>query len=173
MGDTATMGGVTHVGGARFGPPQLCTIRGRTPRRCGSGCAWESALDTGWHGFPKSAAVKHSAVPRQGVPASHGASCRRTGGGRSGGSDPTFFAAGAPPGRVKGNVQNDTLDPLLFGVAPPTVISGGKAEMLKTWTWVVVLNLALTAVGLWAWLSPWPAPPYSKGSGSSPVPWAR
>ena len=30
--------------------------------------------------------------------------------------------------------------------------------MLKTWTPVVLLNLALTAVGLRAWLSPWPAP---------------
>ena len=30
--------------------------------------------------------------------------------------------------------------------------------MLKTWTPVVLLNLALTAVGLRVWLSPWPAP---------------
>ena len=34
----------------------------------------------------------------------------------------------------------------------------GKAEMLKTWTRVVLLNLALIAAGLRAWLSPWPAP---------------
>ena len=30
--------------------------------------------------------------------------------------------------------------------------------MLKTWTRVVLLNLALIAAGLRAWLSPWPAP---------------
>ena len=30
----------------------------------------------------------------------------------------------------------------------------GKAEMLKTWTQVVLLNLALIAAGLRAWLSP-------------------
>ena len=34
----------------------------------------------------------------------------------------------------------------------------GKAEMLKTWTRIVLLNLALIAAGLRAWLSPWPAP---------------
>ena len=52
--------------------------------------------------------------------------------------------------------------------------------MLKTWTRVVLLNLALTVAGLRAWLSPWLAPGnrslgplYSKGSESSPDPWAR
>ena len=30
--------------------------------------------------------------------------------------------------------------------------------MLKAWTRVVLLNLALIAAGLRAWLSPWPAP---------------
>ena len=30
--------------------------------------------------------------------------------------------------------------------------------MLKTWTRIVLLNLALIAAGLRAWLSPWPAP---------------
>ena len=34
----------------------------------------------------------------------------------------------------------------------------GKAEMLKTRTRIVLLNLALIAAGLRAWLSPWPAP---------------
>ena len=56
----------------------------------------------------------------------------RTGGGGSGGSDPTFFAAGAPPGRVKGDRQNDTLYPPLSGVAPSTVIPGGKAAIAVT-----------------------------------------
>ena len=28
MGDTATKVEVAHVGGARFGPPQICTLRG-------------------------------------------------------------------------------------------------------------------------------------------------
>ena len=31
--------------------------------------------------------------------------------------------------------------------------------MLKTWTRVVLLNLALIAAGLRAWLSPWPTTP--------------
>ena len=29
---------------------------------------------------------------------------------------------------------------------------------MKTWTHVVLVNLALTAVGLRLWLDPWPAP---------------
>ena len=101
-------GGVAQVGGARFWQLQICTIRGQSPRCCGPGCARESALDAGWHGFPKSSGVKPRAAARHGVPASHGASWRRTGGGGSGGSDPPFLAAGAPPGRVKGDRQNDT-----------------------------------------------------------------
>ena len=56
----------------------------------------------------------------------------------------------------------------------------GKAEMLKTPTQVVLLNLALTAAGLRARLSPSLAPGnrslgplYSKGSDSSSIPWAK
>ena len=123
--------GAAHVGGARGGAslqqPQRSTLRGRTPRRCGPGCAGKPALDAGWHGFPKSFAVKSSAAPRHGVPASHGASWRRTGGGGSGGSDPHFFGAGAPPGRGKWSTLRSTLYPSPAGVAPSTVIPGGKA----------------------------------------------
>jgi hypothetical protein len=47
----------------------------------------------------------------------------------------------------------------------------GKTEM-KTWTRVVLLNLALNATGLRAWFSPW-LPLYSKDSGFSAVRWAK
>ena len=59
--------------------------------------------------------------------ASHGASWRRTGGGGSGGSDPRIFGAGAPPGRGDGARQSSPFPPPVFGVAPSTVIPGGKA----------------------------------------------
>ena len=71
MGGPLTRGGVAHGGGARGGAslqqPQRSTLRGRRPRRCGPGCAGESALDAGWHGLPESYGVKPRAVPRHGV----------------------------------------------------------------------------------------------------------
>ncbi len=108
-------GGVAQVGGARFWQLQICTIRGQSPRCCGPGCVRESALEADWHGFPKSSGVMPRAAPRQGVPASHGASWRRTGGGGSGGSDPGFFAAGAAPGRGRWCTPKFTTSPPLFG----------------------------------------------------------
>ena len=119
--------GVAHAGGARVWQPQNCTIRGRTPRRCGRGYSWKSASDVGWHGFPESSAVKRRRAPPPCVPASPGASARRTGGGVSGGSDPLFFAAGAAPGRGRWCTPKSTTTPPLSGVAPSTVIPGGKA----------------------------------------------
>ena len=86
---------MAHAGGARVWQLQNCTIRGRSPRRCGRGYSWKSASDLGWHGFPESSAVKRRRAPPPRVPASPGASARRTGGGDGGGSDPPFFAAGA------------------------------------------------------------------------------
>ena len=53
---------------------------------------------------------------------------RRTGGGGSGGSDPPIFGAGAPPGRSKWATLKPTIYPPLRGVAPSTVIPGGKAN---------------------------------------------
>ena len=59
---------------------------------------------------------------------------------------------------------------------------------MKTWSQVIPVNFALTAVGLRVELDPWPAleevprlapgkrslgPLYSQSSRSSPVPWAR
>ena len=61
---------------------------------------------------------------------------------------------------------------------------------MKTWSQVILVNLALTAVGLRVGLDPWPAlgevplldlvlatdplgPLCSKGSWSCPVPWSR
>ena len=118
---------MAHAGGARSCQLQICTIRGRSPRRCGRGCARESALDVGWHGFPESSAVKRSAARPPRLPASHGASWRRTGGGGSGGSDPRFFAAGAPRGRTKVAAKVAALCPPCGEVALTTVIPGGKA----------------------------------------------
>ena len=120
--------GVAHAGGAHFWQPQNCTIRGRSPRRCGRVFDWKSALDTGWHGFPASCAAKRRRAPPRLSPASHGASWRRTGGGGSGGSDPLFFGAGAPPGRGRWCTPKFTIFPPLWGVAPSTVIPGGKAS---------------------------------------------
>ena len=58
---------VAHGGGARGGAslqqPQRSTLRGRSPRRRGPGCARESALDAGWRGLPESFGVKPRAVP--------------------------------------------------------------------------------------------------------------
>ena len=53
--------------------------------------------------------------------------CAAPGGGVSGGSDPVFFGAGAPPGRGKWATLKATIYPPLRGVAPSTVIPGGKA----------------------------------------------
>ena len=125
-------GGVAQVGGARFWQLQICTIRGQSPRRCGIGGARESALDVGWHGLPESSGVKPRAAPGRRVPASPPASARRTGGGGSGGSDPLFFGAGAPPGRGKWSTLRSTSYPSPAGVAPSTVIPGGKAVMAVT-----------------------------------------
>ena len=112
-------GGVAHGGGARGGaspqPPQRSTLRGRSPPRCGPGCARESALEAGWHGFPESSGAKRRAAPALRVPASHGASWRRTGGGGSGGSDPLFLTAGAAPGRGRWCTLKSTTSPPLFG----------------------------------------------------------
>ena len=102
---------------------------------------------------------------------------RRTGGGGSGGSDPPFLAAGAAPGRGRWRAPMVTPSPLPGGGRSLHIDPCGKAEMLKSRTRVVLLNLVLTAPGLRAWLSPWLAPGnrslephYSKGSRSFPLP---
>ena len=130
-------GGVAHGGGARGGAspqqPQRSTLRGQSPPCCGPDCARESALDKGWHGFPKSSGVKPRAAARHGVPASHGASWRRTGGGGSGGSDPPLFCRWCGTGQ--GEVVHAKIHhhPSPFrGVAPSTVIPGGKAVIAVT-----------------------------------------
>ena len=67
--------------------------------------------------------------------------------GAGGGSDPLFLAAGAPPGRVKGDRQNDTFT--LPSERGRSLHSDpcGKAETLKTWSRVVLLNLACPGRG--------------------------
>ena len=106
---------VVHAGGARVWQTQNCTIRGRSPRRCGRGYSWKSALDAGWYGFPKFSAVERRRVPACVSPASPGASARRTVGGVGGGSDPPFFAAGAAPGRGRWCTRMATPSPLPCG----------------------------------------------------------
>ena len=59
MGDTATTSRCARRWCTLL-TPQRSTLRGRRPRRCGPGCAWKSALDAGWHGFPESSTVKRS-----------------------------------------------------------------------------------------------------------------
>ena len=73
---------------------------------------------------------------------------RRTRGGGSGGSAPPFLTSAAAPASVHRRTRWRTVNTPRRGVAPSTVIPGGKAEMLKAWTRVVLLNLALTAAGL-------------------------
>ena len=118
--------GVAYAGGARVWQPQNCTIRGRSPRRCGRGYSWKSALDAGWHGFPESSAVKRRRASACVSSASHGAPARRTGGGGSGGSDPPFLTAGAAPASVYRRTQWRTVNTPLGGVAPSTVIPAGR-----------------------------------------------
>ena len=119
------MGGPLSDGGWRmqvvhdFDNYKSALSEGEAPRRCGPGCAWESALDVGSHGFPESSGVKHRAAPAPRVPASHGASWRRTGGGGSGGSDPPFLTAGAAPGGVSRFTSQFTVNPPLGGSLPP------------------------------------------------------
>ena len=87
--------------------------------------------------------------------------------GAGGGSDPTFFVAGASPARVKRRVQWRAINPPLGGVAPSTVIPGGKAERLKTRTRVVLLNLACPEQGHLAGLGAATDPP-RQGNAPSP-----
>ena len=102
MGGHLTKGGrrmeVAHEVARPFNNPNAPLSEGESPRRCGPGCAGKAAWDTGWHGFPASAATtvagRPPACPRL-------ARYAAPGGGGSGGSDPGFFAAGAAPGRSK------------------------------------------------------------------------
>ena len=90
-------GGVAQVGGARFWQLRICTIRGRSPRRCGQGLARESAWDVAWNGLPESFGV--SAVRRR-ARVSPPPTARR-GAAREGeeveGATPGFLALVRPP----------------------------------------------------------------------------
>ena len=70
--------------------------------------------------------------------------------GDGGESDPPFFGADAPPEEGKWATPKATPYPSSGRVALTTVIPGGKAEMLKTRTRVVLLNLALAGAGILA-----------------------
>ena len=63
----------------------------------------------------------------------------------AGGESDLIFAADTPPGRGKWATLKATIYPPLRGVALTTVVPSGKAEELKTRTWVVLLNLAWIA----------------------------
>ena len=62
----------------------------------------------------------HPLAQRNGAP--HGR-------GEGGGSDPRFYSAGAARGRVSRFTSQFTVNPFPSGVAPSTVIPGGKTEM--------------------------------------------
>ena len=70
---------------------------------------------------------KSEARLRLACPPSLGATARRTGGGDGGESDP-IFGAGAPPGRVKGDRQNDTLTLPFSGGRSLHIDACGKAS---------------------------------------------
>ena len=90
------------------------------------------------------------------VPPSPGASARRTGGLIVEGATPLFWTLVRHRGGVKGDTQNDTFT--LPSERGRSLHSDpfGKAAM-KTWSQVIPVNLALTAVGLRVWLAPWPS----------------
>ena len=86
------------------------------------------------------------------VPLPPGVTPRRTRGVLVVRATPHLFAAGAPSGAGTGGSPGGNftgvtpLPPLAEEVALTTVIPGGKAQM-KTWSQVILINLALTAVG--------------------------
>ena len=73
------------------------------------------------------------------------------------GAPPLFTLHSAPPSGDDNCAPNCALFIPFSGGLSLHSDPCGKAEMLKTWSQVVLLNLALTAAGLRAWLSPWPA----------------
>ena len=113
--------GVAHLNGPLFRPPQRLSLRGRSPRRRGSGLSRNAASDAGQHGFPirlwKSEGRLRLAGPpharRNGAPYGRGA---------GGESDPHLLAAGAARGRAKGDRGRDTLCSPCGEVALTTVI---------------------------------------------------
>ena len=130
---------VVHAGGARVWQPQNCTIRGRSPRRCGRGYSWKSALDAGWHGFPESSAVKGSRASACVSPASPGAPARRTVGGAGGGSDP-FFGRWCATGQGTWCARMVTPSPLPVGGRSLHSEPCGKAAepaRKRIWKWKI------------------------------------
>ena len=119
--------GVAHLNGPLFRPPQRVSQRGRISRRCGPWHTRNAAPDAGQHGFPACAAAKRGEAAPRASPLPRAAAAWRTGRGADGGSDPLIFGAGAPPGRDKWPTLKPTIYPPLRGVAPSTVIPGGKA----------------------------------------------
>ena len=95
---------VAHVGRARLGPPQLCTLGGRSPRRCGrkvppvGGSKGPEPLASPnvlhWVGWLPGT-TRCAAGPA--VPASHGAPCER---GACGGADGRDRIATTPRSRT-------------------------------------------------------------------------
>ena len=82
------------------------------------------------------------------VPPSLGATARRTRGVQVEGATPLFWTLVRHRVGVKGDTQNDTFTLPLKGGRSLHIDPCGKAEMLKAWTRVVLLNLALIAAGL-------------------------
>ena len=93
------------------------------------GCSRESALDVGWHGFPESSGGKAKCGAAPGGPGlARRVVAPHTGGGGSGGSDPPFSALVRHRAGGGGAPQWSHHLPSPVGVAPSTVIPGGKAN---------------------------------------------
>ena len=92
------------------------------------------------------------------VPPPPGAAARRTRGVLVVGATPLFWTLVRHRGGGAGAPVGSHHLPSSLGGRSLHSDPCGKAEMLKTWTRIVLLNLALIAAGLRAWLSPWPAP---------------
>ena len=118
--------GVAHAGGARVWQPQHCTIRGRSPRRCGRGFTWKSALGVGWHGFPESSGVKRSRAPPPRVPPRPERRRAAREGGMVEGATPCFLPLVRHRAGVGGAPQWSHHLPSPVGVAPSTVIPAGR-----------------------------------------------
>ena len=114
------------------------------PRRCGLGFAGKPSWDRVFRLLCEKA--KRGYASR--VPLPCGAAARRTGGVLVEGVTPLFLPLVRQPASVHRRTQWRTINTPLEGGRSLHSDPGGKAEMLKTWARVVLLNPTLTAAEL-------------------------